>query len=188
MYQAAWRQTAYRFGDLKELMAKATPLRSGDVLAGVAATSAEENVAAKMALADVPLKRFLERAAHPLRGRRSHAPDRRRARRGGLRARLAHDGRRVSRLAAVRCGDDRGAGAARPRPHAGDGRRVMQADAQPGPHPGRAQGRGRHALSQHDRPPGAPGRAPAAEPPDRRQARHRRLDPRRPDATAAATR
>ncbi|MCC7250556.1 ethanolamine ammonia-lyase subunit EutB, partial [Hyphomicrobium sp.] len=59
MYQAAWRQTTYRFDDLKTLMAKATPLRSGDVLAGVAATSAEENVAAKMALADVPLKRFL---------------------------------------------------------------------------------------------------------------------------------
>ncbi|MBC7832133.1 MAG: ethanolamine ammonia-lyase subunit EutB, partial [Hyphomicrobium sp.] len=41
-------------------MAKATPVRSGDVLAGVAATNAEENVAAKMALADVPLKHFLE--------------------------------------------------------------------------------------------------------------------------------
>ena len=65
MYQAAWRQTAYRFADLRELLAKATPLRSGDVLAGVAATSAEENVAAKMALADVPLKRFLEELVIP---------------------------------------------------------------------------------------------------------------------------
>ena len=65
MYQAAWRQTAYRFADLRELLAKATPLRSGDVLAGVAATSAEENVAAKMALADVPLKRFLEELLIP---------------------------------------------------------------------------------------------------------------------------
>jgi ethanolamine ammonia-lyase large subunit len=54
---------AYVFRDLKELMAKATPLRSGDLLAGIAATSAEENVAAKMCLADVPLKRFL---AEPL--------------------------------------------------------------------------------------------------------------------------
>ena len=59
MYNAAWRQTTYRFADLKELLAKATPPRSGDVLAGVAANTAEENVAAKMALADVPLKRFL---------------------------------------------------------------------------------------------------------------------------------
>ncbi len=74
MYQAAWRQSAYRFADLKELMAKATPLRSGDVLAGVAATSAEENVAAKMALADVPLKRFLEEACRPLRERRRQPP------------------------------------------------------------------------------------------------------------------
>jgi ethanolamine ammonia-lyase large subunit len=65
VYQTAWRQTAYRFADLKELMAKATPVRSGDVLAGVAATSAEENVAAKMALADVPLKRFLEELLIP---------------------------------------------------------------------------------------------------------------------------
>ena len=65
MYQAAWQQTSYRFSGLKELMAKATPLRSGDVLAGVAAQSAEENVAAKMALADVPLKRFLDEQVIP---------------------------------------------------------------------------------------------------------------------------
>jgi ethanolamine ammonia-lyase large subunit len=65
VYQAACRQSAYRFAGLKELMAKATPLRSGDVLAGIAATSAEENVAAKMALADVPLKRLLEELVVP---------------------------------------------------------------------------------------------------------------------------
>jgi ethanolamine ammonia-lyase large subunit len=65
VYQAAWQQVSYRFSDLKELMGKATPPRSGDVLAGVAARSAEENVAAKMALADVPLKRFLTEALVP---------------------------------------------------------------------------------------------------------------------------
>jgi ethanolamine ammonia-lyase large subunit len=65
MYQAAWQQVSYRFSDLKELMAKATPPRSGDILAGLAATNAEENVAAKMALADVPLKRFLTEAVIP---------------------------------------------------------------------------------------------------------------------------
>jgi ethanolamine ammonia-lyase large subunit len=65
MYQAAWHQISYRFADLKELMAKATPPRSGDVLAGVAARSAEENVAAKMALSDVPLKQFLKEAVVP---------------------------------------------------------------------------------------------------------------------------
>jgi ethanolamine ammonia-lyase large subunit len=65
VYQVAWQQTSYQFRDLKELMAKATPLRSGDVLAGVAAQSAEENVAAKMALADVPLKRFLDEPVIP---------------------------------------------------------------------------------------------------------------------------
>jgi ethanolamine ammonia-lyase large subunit len=65
LYSAAWRQATYRFADLKELLAKATPPRSGDVLAGVAAANAEENVAAKMALADVPLKRFLSELVIP---------------------------------------------------------------------------------------------------------------------------
>lgn len=50
----------YRFKNLAELMAKATPARSGDRLAGVIATSAEERVVAQMALAELPLKTFLE--------------------------------------------------------------------------------------------------------------------------------
>jgi ethanolamine ammonia-lyase large subunit len=49
----------YTFADLRDLLAKATPLRSGDVLAGLAAESAEERVAAQYALADLPLTRFL---------------------------------------------------------------------------------------------------------------------------------
>jgi ethanolamine ammonia-lyase large subunit len=65
MYSSHWAGTSYSFRDLKDLMAKATPPRSGDVLAGVAARSAEENVAAKMALADVPLKQFLSEALIP---------------------------------------------------------------------------------------------------------------------------
>ena len=56
------RQT-FAFADLKELMAKATPRRSGDMLAGIAAASAEESVAARLCLADVPLKEVL---AQPL--------------------------------------------------------------------------------------------------------------------------
>ncbi|WP_312439795.1 ethanolamine ammonia-lyase subunit EutB [Janthinobacterium sp.] len=55
----------YRFRDLKDLLAKATPLRSGDVLAGVAAASAQERVAAQMALADLPLSVFLNEALVP---------------------------------------------------------------------------------------------------------------------------
>ena len=50
----------HTFGSLRELLAKATPLRSGDELAGVAAASAEERVAAQFALADVPLAHFLQ--------------------------------------------------------------------------------------------------------------------------------
>ena len=53
-------QVRHLFPDLKTLLAKASPLRSGDLLAGVAAASEEERVAARMALADVPLRTFLE--------------------------------------------------------------------------------------------------------------------------------
>jgi ethanolamine ammonia-lyase large subunit len=52
--------TRYTFDSLRTLLARATPLRSGDVLAGVAAGSAEERVAAQFALADAPLAHFLE--------------------------------------------------------------------------------------------------------------------------------
>lgn len=55
----------YSFGDLKNLMAKATPERSGDLLAGVAAHSAQERAVAQMALAEVPLKTFLTHALVP---------------------------------------------------------------------------------------------------------------------------
>jgi ethanolamine ammonia-lyase large subunit len=55
----------YQFRDLKDLMAKATPARSGDLLAGVAALSAEQRVAAQMALAALPLKEFLNESLVP---------------------------------------------------------------------------------------------------------------------------
>src|SRR4051812_23569219 len=54
--------TTYRFADLRTLLARATPLRSGDVLAGVAAESAAERVAAQRALAELPLRHFLTEA------------------------------------------------------------------------------------------------------------------------------
>lgn len=60
MYSCLVGKRRYAFDGLQELMAKATPLRSGDVLAGVAAGSAEERAAAQMVLADVPLAAFLE--------------------------------------------------------------------------------------------------------------------------------
>ncbi len=57
--------TTWRFDGLADLLAKASPPRSGDALAGIAATSAQQNVAAKHALADVPLKAFLSEAVVP---------------------------------------------------------------------------------------------------------------------------
>ncbi len=55
----------WRFDSLRELMAKASPARSGDFLAEVAATSDAERAAAQMALAEVPLKHFLNEALIP---------------------------------------------------------------------------------------------------------------------------
>jgi ethanolamine ammonia-lyase large subunit len=62
-YRTVLASRVYNFADLRTLLAKATPLRSGDRLAGIAAQTAEERVAAQMALADLPLRAFL---AEPL--------------------------------------------------------------------------------------------------------------------------
>src|SRR3954454_14033604 len=62
VYRQAINATAYVFDDLRDLLAKAAPPRSGDRLAGIAADSAEQMIAARMALADVPLKQFLNEA------------------------------------------------------------------------------------------------------------------------------
>ncbi|HVQ71550.1 MAG TPA: ethanolamine ammonia-lyase subunit EutB [Bradyrhizobium sp.] len=65
IYRQIINTTSYAFGDLRDLLAKASPPRSGDRLAGVAADSAEQMIAARMALADVPLKQFLNEAVVP---------------------------------------------------------------------------------------------------------------------------
>jgi ethanolamine ammonia-lyase large subunit len=57
--------TRYSFDSLRTLLARATPLRSGDMLAGLAAESASERVAAQLALADLPLRTFLNEAVIP---------------------------------------------------------------------------------------------------------------------------
>jgi ethanolamine ammonia-lyase large subunit len=56
---------AYTFDSLKDLLAKATPARSGDYLAGIGAGDDEERVAAQMALADLPLAVFLSETVIP---------------------------------------------------------------------------------------------------------------------------
>lgn len=65
MYAHSIGTTRYTFPDLKTLMARATPHRSGDVLAGVAAGSMAERVAAQAALADLPLQVFLSQSVVP---------------------------------------------------------------------------------------------------------------------------
>jgi ethanolamine ammonia-lyase large subunit len=61
-YRHAIDATSHVFDNLRDLLAKASPPRSGDRLAGIAAGSAQQMMAARMALADVPLKQFLQEA------------------------------------------------------------------------------------------------------------------------------
>jgi ethanolamine ammonia-lyase large subunit len=65
MYAHIVGSVRYSFPDLKTLLARATPFRSGDALAGLAARSAEERVAAQMALADLPLTALLHELVIP---------------------------------------------------------------------------------------------------------------------------
>jgi ethanolamine ammonia-lyase large subunit len=65
VYRHTIDATSHVFDDLRDLLAKATPPRSGDRLAGVAADSAEQMIAARIALSDVPLKQFLHEAVVP---------------------------------------------------------------------------------------------------------------------------
>jgi len=65
VYSFTVRNRVYKFKDLKTLLAKASPYRTGDALAGVCAESYEERVAAQIALADVPLTTFLNEAIIP---------------------------------------------------------------------------------------------------------------------------
>jgi len=65
MYSATIGNCRYAFADLATLLAKASPLRSGDCLAGIAAESGEERVAAQYALADLPLRTFLHEPVIP---------------------------------------------------------------------------------------------------------------------------
>ena len=64
-YSHAVGSLVYRFDDLRTLLAKATPPRSGDDLAGLSASSAEERVAAQMALSELPLAAFLSEHVIP---------------------------------------------------------------------------------------------------------------------------
>ena len=64
-YRHTIRGTVHHFSSLRDLLAKASPLRSGDQLAGVAAATQEERVAARFGLADVSLTDFLREAVVP---------------------------------------------------------------------------------------------------------------------------
>jgi ethanolamine ammonia-lyase large subunit len=64
-YRHTINSNSYVFDDLKALLAKASPFRTGDALAGLSADTYRERVAAQIALADVPLKNFLNELVIP---------------------------------------------------------------------------------------------------------------------------
>ena len=64
-YQTSVADKVHRFESLADVMAKATPMRSGDALAGIAATTEEQRVAAQICLADLPLAEFVARPLIP---------------------------------------------------------------------------------------------------------------------------
>ena len=179
VYRQVIGATSYVFADLRELLAKATPPRSGDRLAGVAAESAEANDRGADGARRRAAQAIPQRGGDPLRGRRGHPADPRYPCGAGLCADFRADRRRLPRLAVVRCRNQRNARQGFARDHAGNGRRRFEADAQPGSDPGRQEMRGDVGVSQHHRPEGADERAAAAQPSLRRRQGHYRLDPRR---------
>ena len=169
----------YTFSTLCELLARATPLRSGDELAGLAAASAEERVAAQFALADVPLSAFARTTSCRTKATKSRASSSTPTRRG----------LRAHPLPSLLASCATGSSLTTPRPstwllsHPGSCRRwprPWQTHARAGSDCcGRANPR-RHPLSHHRRTP-RPARArlqpnhPTDDP-----RRHRRLHSRRP--------
>jgi ethanolamine ammonia-lyase large subunit len=128
---ATLRGTTYRFRDLKQVLAKANEEKSGDRLAGLAADSVSERVAAKRVLADVTLGELLRKSGRGAGQGRGHAPDPGRHPAADLRQREVVDGGEAARTRALR--RDRRGGAAAPvaRADQRDDRRVREADDQP---------------------------------------------------------
>ena len=154
--------------NLRELMAKASPARSGDELAGIAAASAEERARAQMALADVPLNAFLAEPVIPYETDEvtrlicdSHDDSR-------VRAGLAPDRRRVSGLAAFGAATAERLAALAPGHDAGDGGRGLQDHAAAGPRLGRGEVPRGDALPLDYRTARPARHAPPAQPSDRR--------------------
>ncbi len=151
---------------MKTLLARASPARSGDRLAGLAAGCGEERVAARMALADLPLGEFLKTELVPYEDDEV--------------TRLiadTHDAGAFAAVSAMTVGEFRDfllahettaetLAALAQGLTPGNGGGGLKAHAQPGPDRGGAEGLGRHAVQQHDRLAGAAVGAAAAQPPD----------------------
>ncbi|MGT2439611.1 ethanolamine ammonia-lyase subunit EutB [Bradyrhizobium betae] len=187
VYRHTIDATTYTFPDMRDLLAKATPPRSGDRLAGVAAGSAEQMIAARMALADVPLGQFLQETVIPYEADEVTAPRRStamtqkplrpwpRSTVGSFRDWLLSDAATPEILRKLAPGIT-------PEMAAAVSKLMRNQDLILA----RAEMRGRHRLPQHHRPEGADEHAAPAQPSLRRCQGHHRLDPRWPPARGPA--
>jgi ethanolamine ammonia-lyase large subunit len=158
-YGTTINNTRWSFAELKTLLAKASPARSGDALAGLAASSAIERVAAQMALADLPLKEFLNVAVILCEDDEV--------------TRLiveSHDPAAFAAVSHLTVGgfrewllDERTTTAHLTRLAPGLTPEMVAAVARTRPDRGRGEVRDRHCLPQHDRAGGATLHAPAAQ-------------------------
>ncbi len=181
-YRVSLAGRSYEFADLRTLMAKASPRRSGDELAGIAAESQEERVAAQICLADVELSRFLDepliawelddvtRLIHEQHDVEAFAPIRSMSV-GELRDWLLAYETTTQTLRDVAWGLS-----------ARDGGRGQQDHGQPGPRARRQQVFERHGVPLDGRTAGPALGAAAAESPHRRRARDPGVGRRRPAA------
>ena len=167
-YHTTINGTRWTFHDLEDAACQASPARSGDALAGVAAQSAIERVAAQMALADLPLKTFLNVDLVPYEEDEV--------------SRLILDSHDLTAFEPVshltvggfrewlldtRITDNPSDGAG-PGPDPGNGRRSLQDHARARPHRGRRQMQRHYCFPQHDRISRTTLHAAATEPSDQR--------------------
>ena len=146
----AIRNERFTFADLREVLGKANEEKSGDQLAGLAARTERERIAAKLVLADLTLEEIVN---HPLIDPDTDEVSRlilEVARSRGICIHLSFDRRRVSRMDSRRYDDRSYANGHQPGPDARTGRRCRQANEQQRPGSGCEQGACYHPMSKHD--------------------------------------
>ena len=186
---ATIRGTTFRFGSVKEVLAKANPPKSGDDLAGVSARDPVERVAARAVLSQLTLREIRENPVVPY-----EEDELTRIVEDTLDEQAYPRRRGTSRSASSASGSSTPAPRARPSARSRPGLTPEmaaargEADVEPRPHGRPAPSAGGRARQQHARAARPPLVAPPAEPPDATTSRASSSARARASPTAAATR